>query len=300
MNDTMNPARQEDPLAMLRDKCLIGVDLGATNIRVGRIEQGSIAQLESENIVKADTPDQLLGQMESLIQKVISTAVQGIGFGVPSVVDAAQGIVYDVQNIPSWKKVPVKSIFEDRFNLPAYVNNDANCFVLGEKYFGSGQNYSSIVGLVLGSGFGGGLFLDGRLYNGRNCGAGEVGMLPYKDSIFEHYCSGMFFERQFNITGSEVFQYAEEGREEALIMFKSFGVHLGKALQAVLYAFDPEVIIFGGSISAAYPYFKDTMYNTLQDFAYSESLNELQISVSQLKYAAVLGAAALTLEHHYY
>lgn len=283
---------------LLRDKCLIGIDLGATNIRVARIDHGAIAELESEHIVKTDEADELIQQIETLVGKVITQGVQGIGFGVPSVVDVEKGIVYDVQNIPSWKEVPLKAIFEDRFSLPVSVNNDANCFVLGEKYFGAGREYSSIVGLVLGSGFGGGLFLDGKLYCGRHCGAGEVGMLPYKDSIFEHYCSGMFFEREFSISGDEVFRLASDGQEEALIMYEAFGVHLGNALKAVMYAYDPEIIIFGGSISAAYSYFKEPMLNTLQDFAYSNSLRDLQIEVSRLKQVAVLGAAALTLEAH--
>lgn len=298
MDITMDRTEQDDPAQLLRDKCLIGIDLGATNVRVARIEHGTIEQLVSESIVKTDNPDELLQQIESLIQEVMNPHVQGMGLGVPSVVDVEQGIVYDVQNIPSWEEVPVKSIFENRFNLPVFVNNDANCFVLGEKYFGTGQKYNSIVGLVLGSGFGGGLFLDGHLYCGRHCGAGEVGMLPYKDSIFEHYCSGMFFEREFNIPGDVVFERAKENREEALIMYEAFGVHLGNALKAVMYAYDPEIIIFGGSISAAYSYFRDAMLNTMQDFAYTNSLKEIQIKVSKLEQVAVLGAAALTLESY--
>lgn len=294
----MDETVQDASADLLKDKCLIGIDLGATNVRVARIEQGEIAQLESDNILNTDNPDELLRQLESLITVVMSREVQGIGFGVPSVVDVERGIVYDVQNIPSWRKVPVKSIFETQFNLPVSVNNDANCFVLGEKYFGSGKDYKSVVGLVLGSGFGGGLFLDGRLYSGSHCGAGEVGMLPYKDSIFEHYCSGMYFEREFNMNGNKVFEYAEAGREDALIMYESFGVHLGNALKAVMYAYDPEIIIFGGSISSAYSYFKDSMINAMKDFAYSNSLKEIKIEVSKLEQVAVLGAAALTLESH--
>ncbi|MDY7110443.1 MAG: ROK family protein, partial [Planctomycetota bacterium] len=74
---------------------------------------------------------------------------------------------------------------------------------------------------------------------------------------------------EFNISGNEVFRLAKEGQEDARIMYEAFGVHLGNALKAVLYAYDPEVIIFGGSISQAYSYFKEPMLNTLQDFAYS-------------------------------
>lgn len=133
----------------LEERKLIGIDLGATNVRVARINGETIEQIELEKILESDDPGDLLNQIERLIKQVDEAEVSGIGIGVPSVVDVEEGIVYDVQNIPSWDRVPVKSIFEKTFEKPVYVNNDANCFVLGEKVFGKGQGYQSIVGLCL-------------------------------------------------------------------------------------------------------------------------------------------------------
>src|SRR5699024_1594521 len=146
-----------------------------------------------------------------LIKAIGGEDADSIGIGVPSVVDVEEGIVYDVQNIPGWNEVPVKDFLEARFNKPVAVNNDANCFVLGEFFFGKGQGYDLVVGLTLGSGFGAGLVLNSQLYNGANCGAGEVGMLPYNNTIFEHYCSGMFFEREFGLSGKQIFKKAQKG-----------------------------------------------------------------------------------------
>lgn len=274
----------------------IGIDLGATNVRVGRIRGNSVEQLAGEEIVDSNDPSDLLTQIEDLIEKVDTSDVIGIGIGVPSVVDVEEGIVYDVQNIPSWDKVPVKRIFEDKFEKPVYVNNDSNCFVLGEKFFGKGRGYESVVGLTLGSGFGSGLILNGQLYFGDHCGAGEVGMLPYKDSIFEHYCSGMFFERAFGLSGKQVYENARKGGKSAKKMYKAFGTHLGNGIKAVMYAYDPQLIILGGTIRKAYPFFKDSMFGAMRDFAYTNSLASTRIEISELDEVSVLGAAALSFE----
>jgi len=270
--------------------------LGATNVRVARVYENCIQHLEKEKIIIAEEPDELIYQIEKLIEKVNDENVETIGFGVPSVVNVEQGVVYDVQNIPSWKKIPIKTIFEKKFGKPVFVNNDANCFVLGEKYFGKGQGFDSIVGLTLGSGFGSGLILNGKLYCGENCGAGEVGMLPYKDSIFEHYCSGMFFDREYGISGKEFFQVVSKKESHAISMYRTFGEHLGNGIKAVLYAYDPQIIILGGSIAQAFPFFKDAMYKSMNDFAYPNSLGKLKIEISDLEDAAVLGAAVLATD----
>lgn len=283
----------------MSSKTLIGIDLGATNVRVARIFDNKIEEIASEPISNTDKAESLIEQMKAMISEVINSSVQGIGVGVPSVVDVEKGIVYDVQNIPSWKEVPLKDILEKEFSKPTFINNDANCFALGEKYFGAGKGFKSVVGLILGTGFGSGLILNNSLYSGSNCGAGEVGMLPYKDSIFEHYCSGQFFEIHKNTTGEEVFNQAKAGTTTALDIYKEFGTHLGNAIKAVVYAYDPEVIILGGSASNAFPFFKESMNKALVDFAYPNSIRNLKIKTTELEQVAVLGAAALPLDHQF-
>jgi glucokinase len=287
---------------MARSITLIGVDLGATNVRAGRIEGSAIVELVQEPIVRSDSPDDLIAQLTRLIASVHRPDAAAIGIGVPSVVDPVRGIVYDVQNIPAWKEVPLASILQARFNLPVHVNNDANCFVLGEAHFGVGRSDGAaarnVVGLILGTGFGAGLVLDGRLFSGPHCGAGEVGMLPYRESIFEHYCSGQFFERHHGRRGAEVHRSALAGDTESLDILQSFGSHLGEGIKAVLYAYDPELIVLGGSASLAFDLYRDATWASISTFAYPRSLEGLRIEVSRLEQAAVLGAAALHLDLH--
>jgi glucokinase len=209
------------------------------------------------------------------------------------VVDVEHGIVYDVQNIPAWTEVPLKDWLEARYGCPVAINNDANCFALGEHRFGAGQGHDAMIGLILGTGFAGGIIMDGALYSGHNCGAGEFGTMPYRDSILEHYCAGLFFQRTYGISGFEAFQRAEAGDAEAQAMFAEMGQHLGRGLQMVLYAYDPSFIVFGGSVRHAFPYFSAAMWDALDDFAFPRSVDRLTIAVSDLDHAAILGAAAL-------
>ncbi|WP_020402653.1 ROK family protein [Gracilimonas tropica] len=280
----------------MNKRSLIGIDLGATNVRVALVEENEITSISSEPIKNSSSPEDLINQIRVLISKELTDKVGAIGIGVPSVVDVKEGIVYDVQNIPSWKEVPLKHILEKDFDRPVFINNDANCFVLGEKHFGKAKNYSSVAGLILGTGFAAGLIFNNRLYSGPNCGAGEVGMLPYRDSIFEHYCSGQFFDLHKNISGKEAYRRALEDDEEALEMFDEFGHHLGNALKAVMYAYDPELIVFGGGVRKAYNFFKNSMIASLRDFAYKKSINKIKIEISENEQIAVLGAAALVLD----
>ncbi|RPJ00342.1 MAG: ROK family protein, partial [Candidatus Aminicenantes bacterium] len=219
--------------------------------------------------------------------------VAGIGAGVPSIIDLKAGVVYDVQNIPSWKKVPLKALLEERYRLPVYVNNDANCFAAGEKHFGKLGPYDSAVGLIVGTGLGAGIIANGRLYSGINCGAGEFGMLPYLDRNFEAYASGQFFRRLHGTSGRETSERAGRGDGKALETFAEFGRHLGEAVKAICYAVDPEIILLGGSVSKSYRFFQAALWETFQGYAYSLAKERLKIEVSETENIAILGAAAL-------
>lgn len=281
----------------MEDKTIIGVDLGGTNIRVGKVKNNSIIDLYSRQISSVCSEKEVLNEIIESIYKTFDDSVLGIGIGVPSVVDVKRGIVYDVQNIPSLREVRLKAILQEEFKVHVYVNNDANCFAAGEKYFGAGQNYENIVGLIIGTGLGAGIYTNGKLYPGANCGAGEFGMLPYKDGVFEDYCSGKYFKDKLNTTGEKIFYKAEEGDDEAIKILNDFGTHLGNAVSAVILSVDPEIIILGGSVSLAFKYFRSSMEMVLKNFPYQNSIKNLKIVESRLRQVSILGAAALYYEN---
>lgn len=275
---------------------MLGFDIGGTNLRVGVVEEGKFLNILHEPIENQFDEQGTIDQVIKLISRAMSPGVATIGVGVPSVVDLKKGIVYDTVNIPSWKEVPLKKILESKFDVPVLINNDANCFVLGEKYFGSGQNVSNLTGLILGTGVGAGLIMNNKLVPGHNCGAGEFGMVSYLGHDYEYYCGGGNFRSLYGRDAAEAFLLASDKQPEALKIWNSYGNHLAELIKLVLYTADPESIVLGGSISKAFPFFKDSMLQSLQTFAFKNSLANLNIHVSELEYAGVLGAAYLHID----
>ncbi len=275
---------------------VIGIDLGATNLRVGLVNEGEITALTERELPRDKSVMSIVKTMTEMIEEVDDHAPH-IGVGVPSVVDPEEGVVYDVQNIPGWEKVHLKDLLEEKTGKCVFLNNDANCFALGEWMFGNGQGKNNMVGIIIGTGFAGGIIINGKLYEGRNCGAGEFGMLPYKQSILEHYCSGQFFSRLVGVRGEEIYEKAMNDDTASKKLFREFGSHVAEAIKMVLYTYDPESIILGGSVSETFDLFKDGFNQELKSFGYPNSLNNVEISVSKTKHIAVLGAAALCANH---
>ena len=276
---------------------IVGLDLGGTSIRAGLVND-----FEIENLVSAATPAkgtevEVLEAIEKVVSEFVSLGFEAIGVGVPSVVDVVKGIVYDVTNIPSWKEVYLKDFLEDKFKVPVYVNNDANCFAAGEKHFGKGKQVKSLVGITLGTGLGIGLVFNNHLYEGRNCGAGELCNVPYLDHNYEYYCSGQFFKDELKVSGKAIAKLAAQGNVEALSMFKQLGFHLGKFMQTVIYAYDPEMVVLGGSVASSFTYFKESMMQSLREgFIFPKSLENFKIELSELENMAIFGAASLVLD----
>ncbi|MCW3120124.1 MAG: sugar kinase [Chitinophagaceae bacterium] len=277
----------------MNNKKIIGIDLGATNIRAGHVNENSISKIISSRINSNGSVAEVLQDVFNIVDQLIDESVTAIGIGVPGVVDIAPGIVYDVQYIPSWKEVPLKKWLEERYKIPVLVNNDANCFALGEYYFGKGKGTDSMIGLTIGTGLGAGIIIHQHLFSGPNCGAGEFGMVDYLDHCYEYYCSGQYFQNVYQTDGEVVFQKAKMGDAQALQWYGEMGEHLGNAIKMVMYTYDPSLIIFGGSVRFAYPFFQENMWQRINTFAFTKSLARLQIEISELENSGILGAAAL-------
>jgi glucokinase len=272
---------------------IIGIDLGATNIRGAVVTDEKPGEITSRRIKVKGTEEEVLADVYSLIDALIDKDIKAIGIGVPSVVDVKRGIVYDVIHIPSWKEVHLKEILENRYHIPVFVNNDANCFALGEYYFGKGKGVDDMIGLTIGTGLGAGIIINKHLYAGRNCGAGEFGMVDYLDHNYEYYASGSFFQNFYGFGGEEVFGLAKKGEDFALMMYGELGKHLGNAIKMIMYTYDTELIILGGSVPAAFDFFEKPMWERIKTFGFPKSIENLEIKTSDLANSGILGAAAL-------
>jgi glucokinase len=274
----------------------LGVDLGGTNFKAGRVKDGAIISEAFNSVRKNASKSKLIETLFLTIDSVITENVKSIGVGVPGVVDSVSGIIYDILNLPMWKEVPLRNLLELRYNLPVFLNNYANCFAIGEKIYGQGKPYANFVGLSIGTGLGMGVIINNKLYSGVLCGAGEIGMVAYKDSIMEYYASSLFFEREYQQNPKELSDLAFKGDKKALKIFSEFGKHLGHAINNILYMYAPEAIVIGGSISKSFELFKQSMEDTIKSFAYPKQIERLKIEISTLKGTAILGAAALCIE----
>ncbi|MCY1722648.1 ROK family protein [Prolixibacteraceae bacterium Z1-6] len=271
---------------------VIGVDLGGTGIKGGRIVNEQIVSVEKCQTPKTTKAEVVTDRIIGLIKQLIQPSTKAIGIGIPSVVDTQKGIVYDAMNIPAWKEVHLKAILEAEFNIPVYVNNDANCFAIGEKFYGEGKNYQNFVGLTLGTGLGAGIIQQGRLLQDANCGSGEFCVVPYLDADFESYCSGMFFQSQ-GLDGQELYEKAIAKDAKSLKVFEDFGFHIAQLIKLVVATIDPQMIVFGGSVAKAFHLFERPMYAEILNFAYPNSVKNLEIRTSQIANQAIYGAAAL-------
>jgi glucokinase len=284
----------------MNNKHIIGIDLGATNIRGAVVNDKDLSEIISRRIKRKGTEAQVLEDVYSLIDVLIDKNIKAIGIGVPSVVDVKLGIVYDVIHIPSWKEVHLKELLESRYKIPVFVNNDANCFALGEHYFGKGKDITDMIGLTVGTGLGAGIIINNHLYAGRNCGAGEFGMVDYLEKNYEYYASGSFFQNIYGLSGEEVFKKAKKGNEQALKLYAELGTHLGNAVKMIMYTYDTELIILGGSVALAYEFFEKAMWERISTFEFPKSIGNLQIETSALVNSGILGAAALYYDAEYF
>jgi glucokinase len=272
---------------------VIGVDLGGTKVRAGIAVNGEVRNQKQQLFKSMGTKSETMGQLMDLIRSLMSPGIRGIGLGVPSVIDVERGIVYNVVNIPSWDCVPLKDILEQEFSVPVAVNNDVNCFVLGEHRFGRLKGMKDVVGMTSGTGLGSGIIINHALYAGSNCGAGEIGLLSYRDHNIEYYASGNFFEAFHGVSAITAHDRAISGDIEALGWWREFGAHMGQAIKTVVYAYDPQAIVIGGSVSKAFGFFEAAMLAALENFTFPESIRKLKIFQSLDADITLLGAAAL-------
>lgn len=280
------------------NKSVIGVSLGGGVLLAGKVQNGKVLKGLTRKINNKDPEDQIIKEIVSAVKELIDPEVVGIGFGAPSLVDVQQGIVYNVQKIKSWKQVHIKEILEDTFNLQVYVNNDANCFAIGELYFGKGQNVKNLVAMVLGVGVGAGIVFNEHLYSGANCGAGELGNIPYRHHDLEYYLSEAYFELKYGLNLDILLKRAAKKDKIALAVFEQYGFDLGNAMKIIMYTLDTELVILGGPISRAFEYFKESMWENVNSFLYSRSIKKLRIEANENEHIAVLGAAALYFDAH--
>lgn len=270
----------------------LGIDLGGTSVKGGRIGPAGLLRRGSSVLNQKGSSEEVFEEICQLIEKLWAEDVEGIGFAVPALIEMATGSMYGLSNLGQMDGFPIRKRLSDRFDVPVLLQNDANCFVLGEKHFGGAKGVRDVVGLITGTGVGAGLILNDQLYNGHNFGAGEFGMIPYKESCFENYCGGKFFSEKYAMPGEEVMALAIGGDHRALAAYREYGQHLGELIKLICYSIDPQIIIIGGSVSSAFVYYEEALNKALGSFFFTTE-HRVKIAASVLTDAAIYGASSL-------
>ena len=161
----------------MKGNAIIGIDVGGTKIRAGLVApHGKVVKRVTIPTEAGKGSKTVLRNIVSVAERVWRNDVRGIGIGLAGIVDRKKGVFLQGQNLPrSFRNVPIGRLLEKRFKVPITVDNDVHCFTLAEATLGAGKRFSHVVGLMFGTGIGGGIVVDGRLFRGRDNAAGEFG-----------------------------------------------------------------------------------------------------------------------------
>lgn len=271
----------------------IGIDIGGTTIVSGLMVDGVIVNTHTVETFANKSKNEILNQLYKAIDSVITDDVKAIGIGCPGFINSKEGTIVNINNIPALQEVNLVKEVSNKYQLPAFIDNDANCFVLGEAYFGAGKGFDHVLGITLGTGLGGGIVINKKAYGGLFGAAGELGCMPFKDGIIEDYTSSKFFASKYNSTGFELFKKAETGDAVAISAFRELGNNIGWLINNMLYALAPEAIVIGGSIVGAFKYIEPGIRDELNNFMFDVIKNNIIIKPAVLDNAGIVGAASL-------
>ncbi len=318
-------------------KVAIGVDIGGGSFKLGLVDlNGRVLARESflTNSVSGRKAqlDVLAAHVAHFIKEARKKAlrVRGVGIGAPGPIDVERGFVYFFPNIPGWKDTPLKDLLEKRLKRPVSVDNDANVMALAEFEFGAGRGTKNVIALTLGTGVGGGLVMDGRLFHGPRYSAAEIGHLVINEDgpmcacgsrgCVETYVGSGYFVREVKrrlkrgaksilkkwtkengkeITPLLVARAARRGDAFSKEIWRETGGHLGTALAGLANILNPEKIILGGGIAQNGSLLFKPLIAALGKKAFPIAARSVRVVPAALGVdAGLIGAAALVFAEH--
>ncbi len=273
----------------------IGIDIGGTSMVAARFSESELLDRAEVSTGAQRPAEEIMESLFGAIDQVLTDEVVGIGIGMPGFMDTQTGEILRINNIPSFNGFSIKQAVEKRFSLPTFQNNDANCFALGETYYGAGKGYTNLVGVTLGTGLGGGIIINRKIHTGLVGGAGELGCVPFHGGIVEDLCSAALFANKYNKTGAELYNEAKDGNKEALMVFDELARNIGELLHIVMYILAPEAFIIGGSVAKAWEFLEKPLREEVDKFPVDLISQKVKLLPAQLDNAGLFGAAALCI-----
>jgi len=308
------------------ESLVFAVDLGGTHLRVALVDDtGRILQQLKQETPKGDSANCIIGALaraaeawHALKPKVIATSIM-----VPGAVDSDKAVVLQAPNLPSLIDFPLKAELERQLGWPVYLENDANAAAVGEMWLGAARGCRDVVSVTLGTGVGGGVILDGKLWRGSHGSAGEIGHTtvdPFgglkckcgNTGCLELYASATAIVRMTKeklssfpqselktggLTAERVYEAGRNGDELARMVFQRFGMYLGIGLANLINFIDPEIIVIAGGAVNGWDLFAAEMYREVEERAFSATAQQVRIAKAECgDNAGLLGAARLALQ----
>ena len=299
------------------ERLVFAVDLGGTHLRVALVDDtGNILQHLKQETPRGDSPDGILNALAGAARewKCHDRAVLAASIMVPGAVDSEKAVVVAAPNRPSLINFALKAELQKRLGWPIVLENDANAAAVGEMWLGAARGCSDVVSVTLGTGVGGGVILDGKLWRGSHGSAGEIGHTtvdPFSGlkckcgntGCLELFASAtaivrMARERGMDAASAEkVYEAGRSGDETALSVFNRFGTYLGIGLANLINLIDPQVIVITGGAVSGWDLFASEMYRQVEERAFRATAQQVRIARSECgDNAGLLGAARLAFE----
>ncbi len=303
---------------------VLAADVGGTNTRMAVVnENGDILKLLKKSTHCKEGRDEMIKFIVSFAGETIEKSklpkdeICGVGIGFPGPLNADTGTIFNPPNLNGWDNVPLRDILEKELRVPVAIENDANAAALGEWWKGAGSGTSSLVCITLGTGVGGGIVMDGKVWHGASSIAGEIGHTTViRDGIkctcgnigcLERYaCSGGILKRVNDALLKEkdndsrqpltnlkqIDQMVMQGNEIVLNVIKETGVILGIAIANIANLLNPEMIVLFGGVTNLGENLVGPLKEEVKKRAFKKATESLRIELSQLgDNSGILGAA---------
>jgi len=308
------------------ESLVFAVDLGGTHLRVALVDDtGRILKQLKQETPKGDSPQCVVNALvraaagwDDFKEQVAAASIM-----VPGAVDRDKAVVLQAPNLPSLINFALKAELEQRLGWPVFLENDANAAAVGEMWLGAARDCRDVVSVTLGTGVGGGVILDGRLWRGSHGSAGEIGHTtvdPFSGlkckcgntGCLELFASAtaivrmtrenlsLFPEsklRSDGLTAERVYEAGRNGDDLALTVFKRFGMYLGIGLANLINLIDPEIIVIAGGAVNGWDLFASEMYRQVEERAFRTTAQQVKIARAECgDNAGLLGAARLAMD----
>jgi glucokinase len=312
-------------------KFVCAADLGGTHLRVASVDSnGKIYCRRIQPTPRVEKPGEIVEALVAAIQECRGNTTErgmtmsAVSIVVPGTVNIAEGIVMKAPNLPFLDGFALAAALQNELKGPVILENDANAAAIGEMWRGAGRGYRTIICLTLGTGVGGGIILDGKLWRGIDGSAAELGHIavdPFAGvvctcgsrgclevyasataivrmtlEIRSRYPNSKLYDTQ-ELTSKTVYEAGREGDELGIEVFRRMGVYLGIGLASLINVLNPEVVVIGGGLSNGWDLFAKDMQQQVIERAFPIPARRAKILRAECgDDAGVLGAARLVFE----